>query len=115
MTKLNQTAEKFLRNFENSIIPVKGIGLFVLRTNGNLKKHFQYDITYEKAAVLGEESIAFKFIPYNETIKVHGRNFLLRNKKSIPAKHWVCSGACSNTIDCNNISEVCICAEGQCL
>ena len=115
MAKINQTAQKYLRTIRKSQIPVRGIGLFVIKTNGRLKKELFSSITYERAVILGKKSIAFKFIPYNVKIKIHDDIFLLRNRGSIPADKWVCSGKCSETEDCQSLSEVCICAEGECL
>jgi hypothetical protein len=114
MTTMNQTDSRHLKIIESSRIPIKGIGLFVYSRDGRLTKEIQPRITYNKANEIGNKSIAFKFIPYNVELKIHGQTYVLKSTRSIPADKWVCSEKCSATSDCRHLSEVCLCVQGQC-
>ena len=45
--------------------------------------------------------------------KMNGQTYLLKSIRSIPADMWICSTKCSETTDCQHLSDVCLCIEGQ--
>ncbi len=109
--QLNQTNLKF-RNIDSNVL---GIGLFVHRINGKLTKEKTPDITYKRAIDIGGESIAFKFIPYKQPITIGREIFVLESLWSLPENKWVCNDKCLGTDDCQHLSEICLCVEGECI
>lgn len=115
MKRRNQTNPGYFRMIANSSRPVKGVGLFVVRTRGRLVKQITPDITYFKTKEIGFDAIAFKFIPYNIYIRIDGVRHEFTSFQSIPKSKWRCVGRCTVHEDCQHLSEVCICAQGECL
>lgn len=115
MNHKNQTDERILRKVQRQPNSIRGVGLFVSKKGGKLSKRIVPRLTYNEAIHLGDSSIAFKFIPYGENVRIDDEVYRLISIRSIPKARWLCIGKCTNDKDCRHISEVCICAEGECL
>lgn len=119
MTKNNQTHQKYLGLVENNS-DSKGVGLFIFKGAINAIRPYEKvllpDIKYAEAVAKGATSISFKFIPYNVTIFIKGKQYLFISYDSIPEDKWKCSGRCT----CNggqgecNIDETCLSVNGEC-
>ena len=114
MIRRNQTNPGYFRMIARSDIPLKGVGLFVVSLKGRLKKEIIPDITYLKTKEIGVDTFAFKFLPYRTMIKIDDSIYSFTSYESIPKSKWKCVAKCTNQTDCQHLSDVCICTQGEC-
>lgn len=119
MLKKNQTHSKYFFLVEGNP-RVKGVGLFIYKNQVISDRPFRKDpipdISYNEAVNLGQKAIAFKFIPYDVTIRIKGEQYHLSSFRIVPEKYWKCSGVCTCDGREGNciIDDTCMSIEGQC-
>ena len=115
MKKKNQTSYHFIAQI-TEYPNVKGLLLYVdFDETNTLTKMFKKDLTYHEAIAFGNNKEAFKFIPYGEKLFFKNRLVKIVTKSTFKfTERWKCQGKCTEQQNCTDISEVCLCVNGEC-